>query len=468
MKRAVILILLALTLAQAVAAVSITLNAPANGSTATTGEVAFSCIADNLGTVTSLTLKLDPGTGAFADKYTSQYLAIPEDPMPIIMLDYIIPPEEAFADGTYKWKCTASDGTESAVQTFTVGIPVTSFTGTIPSQNLTAGEPKSNAFDLDSYFTNAETFIARGNSTVQVMIDTQHIVSLFAESAVIENITFTSRNVTSNGVTVTATAGNQTGIAANLTGLLTGAPAPTIESYQPTENVSLPPGGMQAFTITKPGNATASWYLDDEAIEGATGDSYTYQNATAGTHTVKAVVSEGGEEASHTWTVTVAGEAEGGETEPEAAEEIEEASACGDGTCDAGEDCLSCEKDCECGSGEACEAGLCVEKARNNTLTWIIIAMLVAGGAAAAFLLTKRKPKEKAEEEAPTETADVSEFYKRTEIKPEEKGPTLFPKKSPGAKYVQAMRAKGTPDAEIKNNLKSKGWTDQQIEEAFK
>ena len=41
-------------------------------------------------------------------------------------------------------------------------------------------------------------------------------------------------------------------------------------------------------------------------------------------------------------------------------------------------------------------------------------------------------------------------------------------KQNPGRLYVKAMKAKGSTDAQIRRNLKTKGWSDRQIEVAFK
>ena len=84
---------------------------------------------------------------------------------------------------------------------------------------------------------------------------------------------------------------------------------PKISSWTPLENVSMNKGKSVTLGIvaTHPNGLGLiySWYIDGQFVTNASLKDYTFVGKTAGTHTVKVVVSDGKRTAEHTWTVTV-------------------------------------------------------------------------------------------------------------------------------------------------------------------
>lgn len=130
-------------------------------------------------------------------------------------------------NGNYNWNCkffnnTANDAgnyTSASDNSFTINVAsnvAPSFTGTIANVEFAEDATKSNAFDLDTYFTDATamTFRTTGNSSIIVSIaaDNQVSFSSLGNWSGAENLTFTasdgSLSNSSNGVFVNVTAIN--------------------------------------------------------------------------------------------------------------------------------------------------------------------------------------------------------------------------------------------------------------------
>ncbi|MFH0751995.1 MAG: hypothetical protein V1914_00155 [archaeon] len=537
MKREVMLILIIALLAQTATALTINelTRTPADAAILTSADVSFHCETD---TPAQITLHTDI-SGTLEANYTTT-----DTP-----LDYTI---NNIANGAYTWKCAATGGIESTVFGFTVNAIIPGFTGTIPDQNLNAGEALPNAFDLDDYFTDTTKVTVSGNTTITITIGTDNQVSLTAANATTETLTFTSGTAVSNEIIVTvadgalscqtipdqtwlknenttialigycsgtknitfsaptvtsitttivngtatlipgkdwtgitsiiftATAGSITTKTNNITlTVKESTPQVEITSYEPQNDPELAIGDIQVFTITKSGNGTLTvkWYIDNVLADGEAGDSYTYTNTKEGSHTIKSVVSDGTNEATRIWTITVA--------EPESEPDIETESLlgeqtqepeCGDNICEADENCGNCEEDCACGKSEICQANTCIEKSGNKTLliAIMIIVLIIAGGGTITYLLITKKPEGETKEETNFEkvqlkpAADISDFYKKTSsLRPLAQKPATTQPKKPVATYITSMRAKGATDDKIKAELKAKGWNDQQIAEAF-
>ena len=524
----------AIILAEAALALQVTQTAPANATTSTSPNVTFSCTGTGS---TNVTLNTDL-TGTFARNYTATGISLS-------YTIYNIP------NGAYNWNCLAADGLTDEIastnSTFTVNFTSTSFSGTIPSQNFTAGITASNAFDLDTYFTGATSFTVKGNSTITVSIASDNQVSFSSSTPANETINFTSGSAASNNVRLsaasaitasnitctaipnqtfakntnttislgtycsgainitytasaaphititiangtaklvpekdwvgesavrfTATAGASSTSTNNITLKVTGlSNPPKIDMSLPAADPKLPPGGMQVFTITKSGsgNLTVKWYLDDAQV--STADSYTYKDATNGTHTIKAVVSDGTQEATKSWTVTVQAAQEEQQAEtPSILTEGEKGPKCGDGSCDSTENCGVCDEDCICASDKICENNKCSLKPKTNTgiLLTILISVIIMGGGAVGYFLITKKPKDLPRNEASMDkievhpASEITDFYVKMPP-PETKA------KNPLDDYITKARSDGLTDDQIKKNLKDKGWAQQQIEDAFK
>lgn len=327
-----------------------------------------------------------------------------------------------------------------------------------------------------------QTWAKNANTTIPLGTYCSGATNMTYTSSTAPHITITIANGTArlvpeqdwigeSAVRFTATAGASSTSTNNITLKVTGlSNPPKINTALPAADPKLPPGGMQVFTITKSGsgNLTVKWYLDDSQV--STADSYTYKDATNGTHTIKVVVSDGTQETTKSWTATVqaAQEEQKAET-PSILTESEKGPKCGDGSCDSTENCGACEEDCICASDKICENNKCAPKPKTNTgilLTILISAIVIGGGAVGYFLITK-KPKDLPQNEANMDkievhpASEITDFYVKMPP-PETKA------KNPLEAYITKARGDGLTDDQIKKNLKEKGWTQQQVEDAFR
>ena len=327
-----------------------------------------------------------------------------------------------------------------------------------------------------------QTFAKNANATIPLGTYCSGASNITYTASTAPHITITIANGTAklvpekdwvgeSAVRFTATAGASSTYTNNVTLKVTGLSSPPkIETSLPAADPKLPPGGIQVFTITKSGsgNMTVKWYLDDAQV--STGDSYTYKDAVNGTHVIKAVVSDGTQEATKSWTVTVQAAPEEPEVEtPSIMAEGEGSPECGDGVCGGGESCGSCEEDCACAADNICEKNKCVEKPKAMTgiLIAIMIAAIVIGGGIVGYFMITKKPKDLPKTETSMDklevhpAAEITDFY--VKMPPPEKKA-----RNPVADYIAKARNDGLKDDQISKNLKGKGWSEQQIEEAFK
>lgn len=183
-KRYLALIIAALLLMPcAFAAITVTLTAPDDASTSSSSTVAFTCSAsdDTPGnTISSVHLYLDT-TGTWAEnKSVSGGLA---SSLALTAVDVTGIPNGV----SYIWSCKAvnnlaEEAFASPNRTFSVSVAgnvAPQFSGTIPNQTFNEDATLSNAFDLDTYFSDstALTYTASGNSQITVTIATDGQVS---------------------------------------------------------------------------------------------------------------------------------------------------------------------------------------------------------------------------------------------------------------------------------------------------
>ena len=154
------------------AAPSVTLSSPSNGASETSSTVSFTCSVSDSETLTSLALYTDTG-GSWAEitSNTTSGTSI-----------YLTHEITSISDGSYNWNCLGTNNlaeTEwyASNYTLTVAAVAVSFTGTIPNQTITEDINSSNAFDLDTYFSDATSYSVEGNSQIYVTIEGDNQVS---------------------------------------------------------------------------------------------------------------------------------------------------------------------------------------------------------------------------------------------------------------------------------------------------
>jgi|GEM_PF-5345983 len=213
-------------------------------------------------------------------------------------------PGSANAGETHILTVTASDGSLSVSHTWTIKIQTTvsqapvitgstpaGSTVTIPAQtdqtfSVTATDPDGDTLTYTWYVDDVEISGQTGTSyTTQWPAEGVHTVRV--------DISDGSWTV-SREWTVTVTAPNL---------------APTITASSPSDPVSIEGGNSQTFSVTATDpdgdTLTYTWYVDGSQV-GTNSNSYTYTApGTAGTHTVKVVVSDVYHNVEKTWSVTV-------------------------------------------------------------------------------------------------------------------------------------------------------------------
>lgn len=184
-KRYLTLIIAALLLmpcAFAVSNITVTLTTPSNGLTLTALPVAFQCsaVSPDAGgnTITSVELYTDT-TGTWAANKTAAATSLSDS-------------INGIPNGAYTWNCKATNNigeTNFWTSNFTFTVAVAGdtapgFSGTIPNQTFNEDATLSNAFGLDTYFTDstALTYTASGNTHITVTIATDGQVSFSSTS----------------------------------------------------------------------------------------------------------------------------------------------------------------------------------------------------------------------------------------------------------------------------------------------
>ena len=203
--------------------------------------------------------------------------------------------------------CTLSGFTASG--THTVSCTVTNAAGTVQTRTAALNIVMYYTPTLDSsYPQNTTTVFIRGNTTVQsfeVLIAADGNPSEYSYQWYVNGYAIsgaTGRTFTWNSA---ASAGNHTVYCAvtNAAGTVNSRVATwtIVEYYTPTLNSSYPADVSKTFikgnsvsatfeakisTAGNPTSYTYQWYVDNAAVSGATGSSYTWTGSAAGTHTV--------------------------------------------------------------------------------------------------------------------------------------------------------------------------------------
>jgi hypothetical protein len=116
---------------------------------------------------------------------------------------------------SYLWNCLATFSNSSTATSTnnTLTIHALSYSGTIPNQNVTE-DSSLNAFDLDTYFTNAQRYTFSGNTSINLSINSSNYITIIpnANYSGTQNITiigwFNNASVSSNSFLVNVSAVN--------------------------------------------------------------------------------------------------------------------------------------------------------------------------------------------------------------------------------------------------------------------
>jgi len=249
--------------------------------------------------------------------------------------------------------------------------------------NQSTGKNENFTVDMTDYFAEHDpnanityTLTATDLSASQNGTDLKIIPDTNFEGAETVYITASDGSYSARSNTFTITVGSEN-------------TAPTIDSFSPDSNPTLSINDTQDFTISASDEdndtLTISWEVNNEDQENS-GTTLTFTAVEDGIFTIEVFVSDGTEEASKSWTVTVGAALL---EEPEVASILvasETAAVCGNGIAEAGEDCSTCALDVACAEGFICKQGTCEAKTGAgraiailalSTLGIIIIAILI-------------------------------------------------------------------------------------------
>lgn len=384
---------------------------------------------------------------------------------------------------------TASDGSLTNTSNY-INVSVTAvndapYYATIPTQNMTKNTNLS--LNLNSYFFDVE------GSTLNYSVSTapSHMNVTISSNTVVFSPEPNWTGTTT--VSFTASDGDASTTGNTFTLLINGTAtnattnrAPSLGC--PTGWPGIMAGESKIFTITKSDpdgdTLTVQWLINDEVVEGQTGDSFSFSKENSGNYRLKVIVSDGKDTREcPVWTIAVTSAAdlnytsEVGDIDSIINDQTEEFARCGDGKIQEGEDCASCSLDVVCKSGEVCSNKVCVEKTSSSkVLLWIgiIIAVILGGGFTAYKLTTRRKEETRVrdgrtlsqvEKEMPS--TDLHDIYERESPQPDTES-IPHPVENPLINYVKSMRDKGVSDTDIHKALKGKGWNEAVIKEALK
>jgi hypothetical protein len=283
-------------------------------------------------------------------------------------------------------------------------------TGTNISLTMSTYFAEYDSADSLNYTITSDSFsIIESGSTVTIYADS----STWTGS---EDVTITASDGTASQVS------NEFKITVNSsTSTTTSTSSISVSSYLPSSDPSINPGDSQEFSVTVSGDSiTYTWYLDD--VDQSVSDSdMRLTFADAGSFEVKVIISDGTDEETLTWTVTVADEAEA--EVGSILSESGDSAMCGDGEIGDGETCSNCPMDVACEAGTSCQDGACVQNKSNASA--IIVFLLIIGGIFATAIViyyfttlkkvNQGRPKQEQTFGNPMQRAppaDYTDFYK--------------------------------------------------------
>jgi len=289
--------------------------------------------------------------------------------------------------------------------------------------DVTLEKNTETTLDMSSYFTDIDP-----SASLNYSISSSHITLSQTNSSV--TLTPTTDWEGSESVTITANDGSAEKISNSFV-ITVGSTsisnsAPTIDTYSPDSDPSLEVDDTQDFTITvsdaDEDSLTITWALDD-VTQADSDESYSFTASKEGVFTLEVTVSDGTDEATHSWTITVGEELVSNiEVDSILAQQGSESSVCGNKIVENGEDCSSCALDVSCETGSICNKGVC-EKKKSATKAIMIFALVSIGILFFALLLYYFTTLKKGAPEQKTNTfqytpvgasppADYTDFYK--------------------------------------------------------
>lgn len=286
--------------------------------------------------------------------------------------------------------------------------------------NITLDTNANTSLDMTNYFTDIDS-----NTTLTYSISTSHI-SLLQSNDTVKIIPETDWQGTENA-TITASDGIAS-ITSNSFEIIVGSGsttnnnAPTIDSYSPESDPVIEVNDTQDFSITSSDSdgdtITTAWYVND-VDQGVSENTFSYTPTTEGVYTIKVSISDGTNEATHSWSLTIGSPVV---TVNSILTTQSSSAVCGNTIVEEGETCSTCALDVLCAEGSICNNGVC-EKTKSATgaiFTLAIGSILILFAAILVYYFTTLKKSGKRPESTtfqytPTGAsppADYTDFYK--------------------------------------------------------
>ncbi len=227
--------------------------------------------------------------------------------------------------------------------------------------NITLEKNTNSTLNMDTYFTDPDK-----GTNLTYILSSSHI-TLFQNESTVTLTPETNWEGTVNA-TITATDGSAS-VDSNTFTIVVGASytqentSPTISSYSPDSDLTLEVGLTQDFTITysdSDGDTLITSWSVNTINQESSADTFSFTPTEEGIFVIIVTVSDGTEEATHSWTITVGNQVL--EVDSILSEQSSSSTVCGNNIIENGETCSSCALDVICSSGNICNNGSCEQK----------------------------------------------------------------------------------------------------------
>jgi len=204
MKKELSILLVIILFLPAISALSMSLTFPSSGNSTNMTSIIFSCTATEATySISSIALYMNTSSSPWAVVATQSNASI--------TANFLV---SSLTSGAYIWNCLATNTnaeTAAASSNNTLTISTLAFSGIIANYATNEDATSENLFDLDSYFTGANSYTFSGNTSANISIDTNNQFSITPTENFTgtQNITITgkyaSSTVTSNQFTINIT-----------------------------------------------------------------------------------------------------------------------------------------------------------------------------------------------------------------------------------------------------------------------
>src|SRR3989344_2131581 len=167
MKKELSILLVIILFLPAISALSMSLTFPSSGNSTNMTSIIFSCTATEATySISSIALYMNTSSSPWAVVATQSNASI--------TANFLV---SSLTSGAYIWNCLATNTnaeTAAASSNNTLTISTLAFSGIIANYATNEDATSENLFDLDSYFTGANSYTFSGNTSANISIHTKY------------------------------------------------------------------------------------------------------------------------------------------------------------------------------------------------------------------------------------------------------------------------------------------------------